>query len=61
MQASEADECASAAIVVGDPVGAVGVGDVDLDDDEIGGVVYSQRLDVFVDDEGGVIGREICG
>lgn len=61
MQATETDERAFAAIVVSDAVSAVGVGDVDLNDDQIGGVVDGERLDVFVDDEGVVIRREICG
>jgi hypothetical protein len=34
--------------VIGDPVGAVSVGDVDLDDDEVGGIVEFERLDVLV-------------
>ena len=38
VESAEADERADAAVVVGDLVGAVGVGDVDLDDDEVGRV-----------------------
>ena len=61
VQASETDERALAAIVVCDAVGAVGVGDVDLDYDQVGGIVDGERLDMFVDDDGVVIGSQICG
>ena len=50
MQSAEADKGSPCAIVVGNPVGAVCVGDVDLDHDEVGRVVEGERLDVFVDD-----------
>jgi hypothetical protein len=41
--------------MISDPVGAISVGDVDLDEDKIGCVIKSQRLDVFVYDDGLII------
>jgi hypothetical protein len=45
---AERDVDASAAVVVGDLVGAVGATDVDLDADQVGLVVEVERLDVLV-------------
>jgi hypothetical protein len=56
VESAETDECAFAAVVVGDAVGAVGFSDVDLDDDEVGGVFEGEALDMFVYDDGVVIG-----
>jgi len=57
VQAAEHDVHTAGAIAVGDLVRAIGVRDVDLDDDEIGCIVQVQRLDVLVlqhDLDGGV-------
>lgn len=49
VQPAECDEAALGAIVIGQRIGAIGVGDIDLDDDEIGRVVGAQQLDMIVD------------
>ena len=59
VETAKADKGADAAVVVGDLVRAVCVGDVDLDDDEVGRVVERERLDVLVDDDDLVVRREI--
>jgi hypothetical protein len=61
MQPSQADECILASIMVCDFVGAVGVGDVNLDHDEVGLITETQLLDMFVHNHRMVIGRQICG
>ncbi len=61
METAKANEGANTAVVVGDLVGAVGIGDVDLDDDEIGSVVEGERLNMLVDDDSVVVGREVGG
>jgi hypothetical protein len=61
VQAAEGDEDASGAVVVREPIGAVGVGDVDLNQDEVGPVVDSQRLDVLIDDRGVIVWIEEGG
>ena len=61
MQSAERDEHPAGAVVVGEPIRTVGVGDVDLDDDEIGLVVSGQPLDVLVDDHRLVVRREVGG
>ena len=48
MQPAQADVSALAPVMVGQAVGAVGGGDVDLDDHQIGLVVQVERLDVLV-------------
>jgi hypothetical protein len=59
VQAAEGDEDAFRAIAIGERVGAFGVGDVDLDGDEIGSIVRVERGDVLVDDHGVIIGSQI--
>ena len=61
VQAAERDERAAGAIVVREPVGAPRVGDVDLDDDEIGTVVEIERRDMLVLDDRLVVRSEIGG
>ena len=48
MQPAQRDVAPAGAIVVGDSVSAVRIGDVDLDDHEIGPVVELQPLHVIV-------------
>jgi len=57
VQTPKADKRATRAIVVGDAVRAIGVRDVDLDDDEVGGIIQSKGLDMLVDDGGAVVDR----
>ena len=59
VQAAERDEDAFRPVVVGDAVGAARVGDVDLDDDEVGRVVGVERRDVLVHQHRLVVGPEI--
>jgi hypothetical protein len=59
VQSPERDEDASRAIVIGDPVRTVRVGDVHLNDDEVRSVVDGQRFDVLVDDRRLVIGPQV--
>ena len=47
--------------MVRDAIRAVGVGDVDLDHDQVGPVVGIERLDVLVDDHGLVVRRQVRG
>ena len=61
MQPAERDEHTSGPVQVRHAVRAVGVRDVDLDDDDVGGVVDRQRLDVLVDDPRPVVGGQIRG
>ena len=61
MQAAKRDEDAARAVVISDAIGAAGVGDVDLNDDEIGLVVEGQGLDVLVNDGRLVVGRQVGG
>jgi len=60
VQSPERDEAAAGSVEIGQPVRAVGVRDVDLDDDEIRAVVQGQRPDMFVLDDCVVIGAEVC-
>ena len=55
MQATESHKRTGGTIRVGEAVGAVGVGDVDLNDDQVGPSDRVVRLDMFVHDRG-VIG-----
>ena len=48
VQAAERDVRALAAVVIGNPIRAIGVGDVDLDDDQVRVIVEIERLDVLV-------------
>jgi hypothetical protein len=57
VKASETDERTFASVVVRDPVCAVSIGDVDLDDDQVGSIVRIELFYVFVDDDGVVVGR----
>ncbi len=59
VEASEHDVGSPRPIVVGDPVGAVGVGDVDLDDDEVRVIVEIEPLDVLVLEDDFEVGIEI--
>ena len=61
VQTSERDEGTLGAIVIGQPVGAPRVRDVDLDDYEIRPIVSGQRLDVLVDDLGLVVRPQVRG
>jgi hypothetical protein len=61
VQTAQRDDDASSAVGVGEAVGALRAGDVDLDDDEIGCVVLADRRDVLVLDDGLVVGREVRG
>ena len=61
VEAPQRDVRASRAIVVRDPVGAIGVGDVDLDDDEVGMIVEIELLDVLVLESDFEVGIEIGG
>ena len=57
MQTTERDVGALTTVVIGDPIGAIGIGDVDLDHDQVGLIVQVKRLDMFVlerDVEGGI-------
>jgi hypothetical protein len=62
MQATESDKRTGGAIGVGEAVGAVSVGDVDLNHDQVGPSARVVRLDVFVHDRGVIavfqIGRQ---
>jgi hypothetical protein len=59
VEATKADEGSAGAVVVGEAVGAVGVGDVDLNDDEVGVVVEGEGLNVLVMDFGVIVGGEV--
>ena len=48
MQPAECDVRALATVVIGNPIGAIGVGDVDLDHHQVRLIVEVERLDVFV-------------
>ena len=48
VQPAQRHEAALGAVVIGQRVSPVGVGDVDLDDDQVRGVVGPQHLDVVV-------------
>ena len=61
MQPIECDERAVRAIVIGQSVGSIGVGDVNLDDDEVGPVVRAQRLNVIVHQFRLVVVGQECG
>jgi hypothetical protein len=61
VKAPEGDEAASRAVGVRDRVGAKGIGDVDLDDDQVRGVLDRQALDVLVNDRGLVVVVQIGG
>ena len=61
MQPAEHDEAAARAVAIGQAIGAVGVRDVDLDDDEVGRVVEGQGLHVLVFDHRLVVWIEIGG
>src|SRR6185437_13901909 len=60
-QSAKADESPTFPIKVCESVGAVRIGDVNLDDHKIRAVVESEWLYVLVFDDGTVIRREICG
>jgi hypothetical protein len=47
VQAAQDDEHAAGAIAIGDSIGAVGVRDVDLDDDQVGFVVRAHGYDIL--------------
>ena len=57
MQAAETDKRSFGAIVVRELVGAIGVGDVDLNDDQVGRVIDFQRFHMFIHDDRAVVGR----
>jgi hypothetical protein len=61
VQAAKRDEDSLRAIVVGNSVSAIGIGDVDLDHYEIRPVVDVKALNVFIADDGLVIGAQISG
>ena len=61
VQAAEHDVRASRAVTIRDAVRAVCVGDVDLNQDQVGVIVCGQALDVFVDEDRLVAGAQICG
>ncbi len=61
VKSAERHEAALGAVVVGDAIRAGGVGDVDLDHDQVGPIVGVEPLDVLVDDHGFVVGRQIRG
>jgi hypothetical protein len=48
VQAAQGDMRAASAVVVGDAIGTIRGGDVDLDNDEVGRVVQIEHLDVLV-------------
>jgi len=48
------------AVVIRDAVGPVGIGDVDLNDDEIGVILEVERFDVLVLDRDGEVRVEVC-
>src|SRR5262249_15011747 len=55
MKTAQANKNSFCAVVVGEAIRPVCVGDVDLDHDEVGAVVGSQRLNVLVSDAGFVV------
>src|SRR6476620_9987973 len=59
VQSSQADKCSPLAIVVGDPVCAICVGDVNLYDNEVWCIVKRERFDVFINDDGAIVRRKI--
>ena len=61
VEPAERHETALRPIVVRDAIGTVRVGDVGLDDDEVGPVARVERLDVFVDDHGFIVWSQIGG
>jgi hypothetical protein len=61
VQSTERDEAAARSIQIGKPIRPIRIGDVDLDDDEIGRIVERERLDVFVFEDGAIVGVQIGG
>jgi hypothetical protein len=61
VQAAERDEAAARSVQIGQPVGAIGVGDVDLDDNQVRDIVECQRLDMLVLDDRAIVRIEIGG
>lgn len=61
VQSAQRHEAALRPVVVGDAIGAVCVGDVGLNDDEIWTVVRVERLDVLIDDHSFIVWRKVCG
>ena len=59
VQPAEHDERAASPVVVGDRVGAARVGDVDLNDDEVGTIVELQPRHVLVFDHGFVVRPQV--
>jgi hypothetical protein len=61
VQSTERDESTPRAIRVGQPIRAIRVGDVDLNDDEVRTIVGGQGLDVLVDEHRLVVGPQVRG
>ena len=63
MQSTQRHEAASGPVVIRDPIGALGVGDVDLDHDQVGAIagIGVKVLDMFVDDHRLVFGSQVGG
>jgi hypothetical protein len=61
MQPAENHERPARAVVIRDPVGAVRVGYVHLNDHEIGTIIEIESLDVLVDDADVEVGVEVRG
>ncbi len=59
VQAAEDDERSASPVVVRQPVRPAGIGDVDLDHDEIGPVVEAEGRHVLVFDHGFVVRRQV--
>jgi len=59
MQPPETDMHPAGAVMVRDPVGPAGGGDVDLDGDQVRAVLQVERLHVLVADRGLVVGIEV--
>src|SRR5947208_250777 len=61
VEAAERDVGAARTIVVGDSVRAIGVGDVDLNDHQVGSIVEIERLDVLILQSDFEVGIEVRG
>jgi len=57
MQPSETDKSPLLPVMVRNPVCAVGVGDVNLNHNQLGRIAEGERLDMFVHDNCAVVGR----
>jgi hypothetical protein len=61
VQSTQRHENTLGAVVIRDAISAIGVGDIDLDQDQVGLVVNDERRNMLVNDLGMVVRAEIGG